>query len=85
MSIPSTSRSVQMGAMADRAASVSRQLRPAMLPLSSTRKRVSNWLRNAYGESVPVVWLAIGVCATGVKLEVPLGGIQVLLLRNLAG
>lgn len=40
-----------MGVMAVNADAVSRQLRPAILPLSSMRKMVSNWVRNAYGES----------------------------------
>jgi len=51
MSMPSASYSVQMGVMADSASEVSRQLRPAMEPLSSMRKTVSNCARNAYGES----------------------------------
>lgn len=37
--------------MAASAAEVSLQLRPAILPLSSMRKIVSNSLKNAYGES----------------------------------
>ena len=64
--MPSASWLVQIGVMALRAAAVSRQLRPAMLPESSMRKTVSNSVRNAYGES-EVVSIAPG-------MTVPLAG-----------
>jgi len=47
MSIPSASWAVQIGVMVRRARDTSRHERPAMLPESSIRKIVSNWLRNA--------------------------------------
>ena len=54
MSIPLASCVVQIGVIALRAAEVSRQLRPAILPESSIRKTVSNWVRKEYGESADV-------------------------------
>lgn len=57
--------------MAERAFSVSLQLRPRILPLSSIRKTVSNCVRNAYRESFTslielcVVDLATGLYAGG--------------------
>ena len=71
MSIPSASCDVQTGVMAASAAFVSRQLRPAMLPLSSMRKMVSNWRRKAYGESEEVDWEVVvsrGVYAGGASM-----------------
>lgn len=56
MSMPSASWAVQMGVMVRRARDTSRQDRPAMLPESSIRKMVSNWLRNAYGSSGVESW-----------------------------
>lgn len=58
--MPSESYSVQMGVIASRAAEVSRQLRPAMLPLSSMRNIVSNWDRKEYGESGAALGAAFG-------------------------
>lgn len=60
MSIPLASWVVQMGVIAERAAAVSRQLRPAIEPLSSIKNTVSNCVRNAYGES-DVVSIAPGM------------------------
>ena len=53
MSMPSLSWAVQMGAMAEIAAAVSRHLAPDMLPLSSIKKTVSKWERKANWLSVP--------------------------------
>jgi hypothetical protein len=60
--MPSESCAVQIGVMALSAAAVSRQLRPAILPLSSIRKIVSNCVRKAYGES-SVICIAPGTAA----------------------
>ena len=53
ISMPSLSWAVQIGAMDEMAAAVSRHFAPDMLPLSSIRKTVSKWLRKANWLSVP--------------------------------
>jgi hypothetical protein len=51
MSIPSGSWAVQIGAIAAIALAAEVQFEPFMLVLSSTRKIVSNVLRNVYADS----------------------------------
>lgn len=83
MSIPSASCDVQMGAIALSAASVSRQLRPAMLPLSSIRKTVSNSRKKAYGESSPATGFVVageGARSAAGAAEYGGGGAPTLLL-----
>lgn len=51
MSIPSASWAVHIGVIVRRARETSLQDRPAILPESSIRKTVSNWVRKANGSS----------------------------------
>ena len=65
MSMPSLSKAVQIGVMADKAALVSRQERPAMDPESSMTKMVSNLERKAYLLSVEGATSAEGAVYAG--------------------
>lgn len=70
MSIPSASWATQIGVIASRALAVSRHERPAIDPLSSIKKTVSNEVRNAYRSSfIAVVVEGMVGATTGAGAE----------------